>query len=119
MTPAISVAGLSRRYRGNFALDNVSFDIEPGSITGLLGRNGAGKPVTELRRSLSVGDDRYAARRVRPTGIKVHRGCARAALFLSEATVKTHINHIFGKTGLRDRGQLVGYAFRHGLATPD
>ena len=40
-------------------------------------------------------------------------------LFLSEATVKTHINHIFSKTGRRDRGQLVGYAFRHGLATPD
>jgi len=43
MTPAISVAGLTRRYRGHLALDNVSFDIEPGSITGLLGRNGAGK----------------------------------------------------------------------------
>jgi ABC-2 type transport system ATP-binding protein len=43
MTPAISVAGLSRRYRRQLALDNVSFDIEPGSITGLLGRNGAGK----------------------------------------------------------------------------
>jgi ABC-2 type transport system ATP-binding protein len=43
MTPAISVAGLSRRYRGQVALDHVSFDIEPGSITGLLGRNGAGK----------------------------------------------------------------------------
>jgi ABC-2 type transport system ATP-binding protein len=43
MTPAISVAGLSRRYRGQLALDNVSFDIEPGTITGLLGRNGAGK----------------------------------------------------------------------------
>jgi ABC-2 type transport system ATP-binding protein len=43
MTPAISVAGLSRRYRGQLALDNVTFDIEPGSITGLLGRNGAGK----------------------------------------------------------------------------
>jgi DNA-binding NarL/FixJ family response regulator len=40
-------------------------------------------------------------------------------LFVSEATVKTHINHIFTKTGLRDRAQLVGYAFRHGLATPD
>jgi DNA-binding NarL/FixJ family response regulator len=39
-------------------------------------------------------------------------------LFVSEATVKTHINHIFTKTGLRDRAQLVGYAFRHGLATP-
>lgn len=42
-----------------------------------------------------------------------------AALFVSEATVKTHINHIFAKTGLRDRAQLVGYAFRHGLAAPD
>ena len=40
------------------------------------------------------------------------------ALFVSEATVKTHINHIFSKTGLRDRAQLVGYAFRHGLAFP-
>ena len=48
MTPAISVAGLSRRYRGQFALDQVSFDIEPGSVTGLLGRNGAGK-TTLLR----------------------------------------------------------------------
>jgi DNA-binding NarL/FixJ family response regulator len=42
-----------------------------------------------------------------------------AALFVSEATVKTHINHIFSKTGLRDRAQLVGYAFRTGLAFPD
>jgi len=40
------------------------------------------------------------------------------ALFVSEATVKTHINHIFGKTGVRDRAQLVGYAFRTGLASP-
>jgi ABC-2 type transport system ATP-binding protein len=51
MTPAISVAGLSRRYRGTVALDHVSFDIEPGSITGLLGRNGAGK--TTLMRILA------------------------------------------------------------------
>ena len=43
MTPAISVAGLTRRYRGQLALDNVSFEIEPGTVTGLLGRNGAGK----------------------------------------------------------------------------
>jgi DNA-binding NarL/FixJ family response regulator len=41
-----------------------------------------------------------------------------ATLFVSEATVKTHINHIFTKTGLRDRAQLVGYAYRHGLASP-
>ena len=48
MTPAISVAGVTRRYRGQLALDQVTVDLEPGSITGLLGRNGAGK-TTFLR----------------------------------------------------------------------
>lgn len=43
MTPAVSVAGLTRRYRGQLTLDHVSVDIEAGSVTGLLGRNGAGK----------------------------------------------------------------------------
>jgi DNA-binding NarL/FixJ family response regulator len=36
--------------------------------------------------------------------------------FLSEATVKTHISRILGKLGLRDRVQLVVFAFEHGLA---
>jgi DNA-binding NarL/FixJ family response regulator len=36
-------------------------------------------------------------------------------LHVSEATVKTHINNIFSKAELRDRGQAVAYAFRRGL----
>ena len=36
--------------------------------------------------------------------------------FLSEATVKTHISRILGKLSLRDRVQLVVFAFEHGLA---
>jgi ABC-2 type transport system ATP-binding protein len=48
MTPAISVSGLTRRYRDQVSLDNVNIEIEAGSITGLLGRNGAGK-TTLLR----------------------------------------------------------------------
>lgn len=39
-----------------------------------------------------------------------------AKLSISGATVKSHINHLLAKTGSRDRGQLVGFAFRHGLA---
>ena len=36
-------------------------------------------------------------------------------LFVSDSTVKTHINHLLAKTGMRDRAQLVAYAFRHRL----
>ena len=36
-------------------------------------------------------------------------------LFLSNHTVKTHINRIFAKTGSRDRVAAVGYARRHGI----
>jgi len=38
------------------------------------------------------------------------------ALVVSEATVKTHINHVFSKIGARDRAQAVHYAYTHGLA---
>ncbi len=40
-----------------------------------------------------------------------------AAEFLSEATVKTHISRILGKLSLRDRVQLVVYAFEHRLTS--
>ena len=41
-----------------------------------------------------------------------------AQLFLSEATVKTHVNHIFAKTGSRDRAQAIAYAHRHRIDNP-
>ena len=39
-------------------------------------------------------------------------------LFVTEATVKTHINHIFTKAGLHDRAQAAAYAYRHRLTSP-
>jgi DNA-binding NarL/FixJ family response regulator len=41
-----------------------------------------------------------------------------AQLFVSEGTVKTHINHVFTKLGLRDRAAAVVYAFDHDLVSP-
>ena len=39
-------------------------------------------------------------------------------LHVSTATVKTHINNLFAKTGIKDRAQAVRYAYRKGIAVP-
>ncbi|MDX6470201.1 MAG: hypothetical protein QOF75_2004 [Gaiellaceae bacterium] len=41
-----------------------------------------------------------------------------AALFVAEATVKTHVGSIFGKLGVRDRAAAIVFAYDHGLVTP-
>jgi hypothetical protein len=52
-------------------------------------------------------------------------GCARPlqhrvarTLTVAEITVKTHLAHILGKLGLRDRVHAVVYGYEHGLITP-
>jgi DNA-binding NarL/FixJ family response regulator len=40
------------------------------------------------------------------------------SLFVSEATVKSHIGHIFTKLDLRDRAAAIVFAFDHGLVAP-
>jgi DNA-binding NarL/FixJ family response regulator len=42
-----------------------------------------------------------------------------AELFVTEGTVKTHINHLFTKLRLRDRAAAVVFAFDHGLVSRD
>lgn len=44
--PAIAVRDLHKAYKGVQALSGISFDVPRGSITGILGGNGAGKSTT-------------------------------------------------------------------------
>src|SRR2546430_17190660 len=65
----IVVSGLTKQYRRVRAVDNLSFTVEPGRVTGFLGPNGAGKTTT-LRMLLNlvrptagtgtIGGQRYA-----------------------------------------------------------
>jgi DNA-binding NarL/FixJ family response regulator len=41
-----------------------------------------------------------------------------SALYVAEATVKTHIGSIFGKLGVRDRAGAIVFAYDHGVVTP-
>ena len=71
---AVEFSGLTKRFGAFTAVDELSFTVEPGRITGFLGPNGAGKTTT-LRMLLGLvpptsgtRDDRRAAlRRPRPT----------------------------------------------------
>ena len=42
----IEAVNLTKRYGKKTAVDNISFTVEPGTVTGFLGPNGAGKSTT-------------------------------------------------------------------------
>ena len=41
--PYVAARGLSKSFNGKAVLENVSFEVEPGDVVGVLGKNGAGK----------------------------------------------------------------------------
>ncbi len=65
----IEARGLVKRYGSTTAVDNLSFDVRPGTVTGFLGPNGAGKSTT-MR--MILGLDRPDAGGVRINGRSYH-----------------------------------------------
>src|SRR6202023_3561090 len=65
----IEARGLVKRYGPTTAVDNLSFDVRPGTVTGFLGPNGAGKSTT-MR--MLLGLDRPDAGTARVNGKNYH-----------------------------------------------
>ncbi|HEU4807424.1 MAG TPA: response regulator transcription factor, partial [Homoserinimonas sp.] len=122
----------TRAIRGG-ASGFVLKDADPEFLLAAIRTVHAGNAViaASATRELFEHFDRRAAKQVEPDAFRsltarerdifvlAARGLSNAEIakgeFLSEATVKTHISRILGKLALRDRVQLVVFAFEHGL----
>jgi ABC-2 type transport system ATP-binding protein len=104
----IVVSGLTKQYKRVRAVDNLSFTVEPGRVTGFLGPNGAGKTTT-LRMLLNlvrptagtatIGGQRYADLRdpIRHVGAILEASSAHKA-----RTGRNHLRVICAAAGLPD-----------------
>ncbi|MBL7501243.1 ATP-binding cassette domain-containing protein [Frankia sp. CNm7] len=99
-TAALEVSGLSVRYGGVVAVNDVALRVEPGKIVGLIGPNGAGKTsaldaITGFARA--TGEVAYGGTRLDglPPHARVHRGLARTFQSLElyeELTVEENVS---------------------------
>jgi len=71
-SPAIEVRGLNKRYGKTIAVDDLSFDVHPGQVTGFLGPNGAGKSTT-LRMILGLDEPTSGSALVHGRPFAAHR----------------------------------------------
>ncbi len=139
--PVISVQNIVHRYDGRTALDDVSFDVRPAELFGLLGPNGSGKTtlfrilstlmVPTAGRALIMGFD--AARD--PAALRRQIGVVFQAQSVDEkltayenlwhqghlyglhgSALKTRIKEILGRVGLADRMKELVETFSGGMA---
>jgi DNA-binding NarL/FixJ family response regulator len=108
-------AGLAEISRAIHAAADHQAVLDPLVHSRLLTAAGAARPAS---RRESLPDD-LTPREAEVLAL-VARGLSNRdiaeSLVVSEATVKTHINHLFAKIGARDRAQAVHYAYDHRLA---
>ncbi|MEV7806322.1 response regulator transcription factor [Microbispora sp. NPDC088329] len=93
--------------------------VAPSTTRRLLDRFAVLLPEGDRRRQ----DAGVLTAREREVMVQVARGLSNseiaARLHLAEATVKTHLGRILAKLGLRDRAQVVVYAYETGVVAPD
>jgi ABC-2 type transport system ATP-binding protein len=138
----IEVVGLSKRYGDVLAVDDLSFTVEPGRVTGFLGPNGAGKSTTmrtivgldrPTAGTVHIDGHRYAADRAPLTRVgalleakAVHpgRSAYNHLLFMarSNGIARTRVDEVLALVGLeavakkRTKTYSLGMGQRLGIA---
>src|ERR1700738_1797996 len=111
--PRVSVRGISKRFGGVQALDDVSLDVFPGSIHALLGENGAGKSTLVKILTGAIHPDSGT---IAVAGRSVRIASPRDAIRLGIAAVHQELNlypdltvveNVFAGNELHDRFQSV------------
>ncbi|WP_035704705.1 ATP-binding cassette domain-containing protein [Glycomyces tenuis] len=138
----IAIRGLTKRYGPDTVVDDLSFTVEPGQVTGFLGPNGAGKSTTmkmilglaaPTRGTVAIGGRRYGELPVPLTEVgalldagAVH-GARKArdhllALAVSNGLPRRRVDEVLARTGLegvadrRAGGFSLGMRQRLGIA---
>ncbi|MDX3192668.1 ATP-binding cassette domain-containing protein [Streptomyces sp. MN03-5084-2B] len=138
----IEIRGLTKRYGPETVVDDLSFTVEPGQVTGFLGPNGAGKSTTmrmivglaaPTRGSVTIGGRRYQDLPVPLTEVgalldagAVHGGRTAGhhllALAVSNGLPRRRVGEVLARTGLdgvagkRTGGFSLGMRQRLGIA---
>jgi general nucleoside transport system ATP-binding protein len=86
--PAISLRGITKRFPGILANDDISLDFHPGEIHALLGENGAGKSTLI---AMLAGMQQPDSGEIRVRGKPVRIGSPRESLDLGIGTVYQHV----------------------------
>jgi branched-chain amino acid transport system ATP-binding protein len=124
--PLLEVKGVTRRFGGIVALDDVSFDAEEGEIVGLIGPNGAGKTtafnvITRLYRpdSGELDFEGQSLLGTPPHGV-VRRGIARTfqnlELFRTMTVRENVLVGAHARTGSRTADEVIDYVGLGGVA---
>ncbi|MEX0748698.1 MAG: ATP-binding cassette domain-containing protein [Candidatus Saccharimonadales bacterium] len=99
--------GLTKRYKKKLAVDDVSFKVRPGVVTGFLGPNGAGKTTTMrliLGLDKGLGETRYDGQLLREYASPVHVVglLLDAKAFHPKRTARNHLRVLAAAGGIDD-----------------
>jgi ABC-2 type transport system ATP-binding protein len=118
----IEVQNVTKRYGDKLAVDDLSFTVHPGVVTGFLGPNGAGKSTTmrmiagldeptEGQVRVNGGDYRAATAPMRELGVLLDSGAVHTgrsayshllALSQTNGIPRSRVNEVVGLVGLRE-----------------